>query len=251
MISQTVTAQMKQKECYTVYVNYPEYTLKTDVSSKNTKINVKEDRTYYWYSSNKIMETEGGYSGKILNGFYTSFFLNGNLKEKGLFKKGLKKGEWITWYDNGKIKEINTWRQGLKAGHSKNFDVNGNMTEEAEYKNGKLNGTQTNYDGGKIIRKKMFKNGIEIIRQPKIPVKESSSPKKSGNKISEKFKTAKEKTKSFFRKKDNKKIKPAEIKTKKNTPAVKPKKTFKEKIKSFFKKKDSSEKPVKIEQKGK
>src|SRR6202012_31644 len=124
-----------------------------------------DDLTYYWYASNKIMQTNGGYAGKVLNGKYTSFYLTGNLKEKGIFKNGVKNGKWVAWYDDGKIKEISVWQKGLKKGYSKEFDTEGELISKVKYKNGKQNGYQIIYSDGKVSDKKKFRNGVEIVKK--------------------------------------------------------------------------------------
>lgn len=240
-------AQMKQKEISTVYLNYPDYTIKTDILSAKKKIATKENLTYYWFASNKVMETKGGYDGKILSGSYTSFYLSSNLKEKGSFKNGLKNGEWITWYENGKINEIITWRKGIKAGRYKNNDNNGNLISEACYKNDKLNGYQMKYKDGKITEKRKYKNGVEIIKVQKDVTSNDviSGKPKNG------FKIVIEKVKSIFQKKEKKEIKQEGEKPKNKPAKIKSEKTSKEKFSTFFKKKDSSEGTEKTQNKDK
>ena len=103
---------LKQTDSYTVYINYPDYTVKTCVSNNPGKFRANEQLTYHWYASNRIMQTKGAYDGKLIDGLYTSFFLSNNLKEKGTFKNGLKNGKWISWYNSGKIDEITNWSYG-------------------------------------------------------------------------------------------------------------------------------------------
>jgi hypothetical protein len=243
---------MKQKKSSTVYLNYPDYSIKTGIFPGSKKICPKENLTYYWYASNKIMETKGGYDGKILNGSYTSFFLSNNLKEKGSFKNGLKNGAWITWYENGKIKEIITWKKGLKSGCNKNNEKNGNLVSEAVYKNDKLNGCQTIYADGKITSKKKYSNGIEIVKVHTDSNGKDSISSKPANKVSAMYrKIVKGKDKADLNKKENKKKIELKQSPKRNVSVVKPKKTFKEKLQAFFKKKNTSEKTEKTQNKGK
>jgi antitoxin component YwqK of YwqJK toxin-antitoxin module len=125
------------KEKQTIYIEGNETLIKTTVLSSRTAINPKKDLTYYWCTSNKIMETQGGYEGKLLHGDYTVFYhSNNNLKEKGKFKNGLKNGEWTTWYENGKIASITHWKSGKLHNSLKAFDNSGNSTGEKRYKNG-------------------------------------------------------------------------------------------------------------------
>lgn len=67
---------------------------------------------YYWYSANAIHETQGGYSGRLLDGLYTAYYPNKNLKEQGRFKKGLKDGVWKYWKADGALQSTANWKKG-------------------------------------------------------------------------------------------------------------------------------------------
>lgn len=226
-------AQMKQKDTYVVYINYPDYTIKTSVSNATKKINVKESLTYFWYSSNKIIQTKGDYDGKLVDGPYTSFYLSSSLKEKGNFKKGVKDGKWISWYENGKINEIINWSRGRRSGEYKKFDANELVSVTAYYKNDKLNGIQTIYTNGEIDKKIKYRNGKEVIKLQKNVSKTDSTghvapvqPKRSW----------KEKITAPFKKKKKKDA----VITNEPTPGL-PKKTLKEKLNSFFRKEEKKQ----------
>lgn len=156
-----------QKGSYTVYLNNSEGSIKADVVYENKSIRVDENLSYFWYSSNKIMETKGGYDGRMLDGNYTSYYLNDNLHEKGQFSNGLKNGQWTLWYENGKIKEISHWKHGLKDGLFKKFDVRGNLQQVANMKHGKLHGAVLQYNADTIQRKQKYVHGVEKL--PKVP----------------------------------------------------------------------------------
>lgn len=166
LISKSMLAQNRQKGSYTVYLNNASGSIKAEVVYENKKISVQEDLTYYWYTSNKIIETKGGFDGRILDGAYTSFYLSDNLKEKGIFESGVKDDTWKAWYENGRVKEISNWKNGLKHGTSKKYDARGVLLTESNYKNGKLNGYEIIYEGDKPISKKKYDNGEEVL--PKV-----------------------------------------------------------------------------------
>ncbi|WP_428330291.1 toxin-antitoxin system YwqK family antitoxin [Mucilaginibacter sp.] len=67
---------------------------------------------YYWYSANAIHYTQGGFSGRLLNGLYTEYYSDKNLKEQGRFDKGLKTGPWKDWNDDGTIINVKNWKNG-------------------------------------------------------------------------------------------------------------------------------------------
>jgi hypothetical protein len=74
----------------------------------NTKV------SYYWYSADAIHATQGGYSGKLLNGPYIEYYPDKNLKQQGTFKKGLKEGIWKTWNTDGTLHSITKWKHGVE-----------------------------------------------------------------------------------------------------------------------------------------
>ncbi len=216
----TITASAQKKKTYTIYVNYPDYTLKADVLAEPLKKHAEKEIDYYWYTSNKIIHTRGGYEGKVLNGSYTSFYISGNLKEKGSYKNGMKHGEWTSWFENGNIREIILWKNGLKQGSVKSFDEQGNLLLVSQFKKGLLNGQQLIYEDNKLSSKKKFRRGQEIIP----PVKKETKTNKDNSKQDKKSRT---KLKTFFhkRKKENPAKSPA-INTEKNTPLKKLKSIF-------------------------
>lgn len=74
---------------------------------------LKPNLFYFWYSANAVHATQGGFSGTLLHGLYTEFYLNKNLKEQGVFKKGLKDGIWKDWNEDGTLSQAVTWRRGV------------------------------------------------------------------------------------------------------------------------------------------
>jgi hypothetical protein len=217
---------LKQRDSYVVYINYPDYTVKTSVSNSGKKIPVNETLTYFWYSSNRILQTKGAYDGKLIDGPYTSFFLSNNLKEKGNFKNGLKEGKWMSWYDNGKIDEVTNWSHGKKSGAYKKFNKDESLDFIAHYKNDKLHGKYMTYTSGEVSSVTRYKNGKEVIKIKK--TKDSLHSRKMD--LSKVFK--KDAWAGLFKKKGS-----AKKDSVQNTPPAEPKRTDKNKN-SLFKKKE-------------
>jgi len=237
LISTSIFAQKKQTSIYTIYINYPEYSLKAEIISQKKKIQAEENLIYNWYASNAIMQTQGGYEGKLLNGNYTSFYLSNNLKEQGKFKNGLKTGRWISWYVNGLIQEITNWSNGLRSGLHEQYNEKGRLLLREEYKNNKLNGYRLTYANDTVSAKQEYKKGIEAIVLPKQVGESDKNKPRFFTKIKKVF-SKKEKKIAVADKKQN---------TPKNNPtkahkSTTPKKTLKEKLQSLFKKKESTPK---------
>lgn len=154
---------------FNITVNYDDYTVKTQMLSQVKKINVNNELTYLWYASQKIIETKGGYEGKLIHGKYTSFYLNNQLREKGLVKFGLKHKEWKYWYPDGKLKEIINWRNGKKSGVYLLYNDYGKLMAKSRFKNDKLHGKFYTYSAnGVVTDKRRYKNGEEVVRKVKV-----------------------------------------------------------------------------------
>ncbi len=67
---------------------------------------------YFWYYAGGIHSSQGGYSGKLLDGTYAEYYLSKGLKEQGTFKRGLKNGIWKSWNEDGILKEAIKWKNG-------------------------------------------------------------------------------------------------------------------------------------------
>jgi hypothetical protein len=104
----------------------------------NSEPDLYNDRFYFWYSSNRIHSTQGGYSGRLLNGNYKEFYPSKALKEEGCFKEGLKDGIWKTWNEDGNLAQQYTWKKGLLSGKFIICDEKGYIKQSGKYKNGIL-----------------------------------------------------------------------------------------------------------------
>ena len=149
-------------EAYRHHLSYADYqvsffTLPSDAKTGKTKL----ERNYHWLAGRQINVTSGGYSGKLLHGSFTSFYLDKQLKEQGDFKKGLKQGEWKKWNADGSLASRIHYSNGLKNGSFYNYNEKGILIEQGNYSDDKLSGKlrkQVNADSVAVVR---YRNGIE------------------------------------------------------------------------------------------
>lgn len=183
-------------------------------------LHYNKNKYYYWFKAQKVLTTQGGASGLLLNGLFESFYDNKQLNSKGKFNKGLKNGEWIYWRTDGSIERLEHWKNGSKHGEERIYDEKGLLTESIQYK---CNGyTKTIFDKeGVVLSKKKFKNGKEAT--PKHSEKETESDPNVNSKGKKSF--------NPFKKRDTSST---EEKETKSTNDVKEKKGIK-----LFKKKES------------
>jgi antitoxin component YwqK of YwqJK toxin-antitoxin module len=86
-----------------------------EIEPVSSNPSIKRDLIYYWYSANIIHATQGGFSGTLLNGRYTEYYPDKNLKEQGEFKNGLKDGVWKNWSDDGTLMASTNWKHGSEV----------------------------------------------------------------------------------------------------------------------------------------
>lgn len=131
---------------YRASVNYADHSIIFFVRPLKTEIIPYPKRRYYWYSNNNVRSTQGGYSGKLLNGPYTDFYKNKQLKEQGNFRAGLKTDMWRSWSESGMLKEDSWWKKGVLNGPFLKYDHSGRLAERANYRHGMLHGKQVIYE---------------------------------------------------------------------------------------------------------
>ena len=96
----------------------------------------------------------------VKQGYYKSFWENGNRKEEGAFKEGKKDGVWTYFADSGteKISE-EIWEEGRILHHA-TYYPNGNLRSESAYSDG-VETTIYYYENGNREREGAYKNGRE------------------------------------------------------------------------------------------
>lgn len=158
---------------YKIHLYEPDKSIIAETKPLNSSPELLSDRMYYWYSADKIKVTQGGYSGKLLNGQYSEFYLNKSLKEQGDFSGGLKHGIWKSWSENGILTQTATWKKGLKNGDLILYDAKGNAIETDSYREDKLIRTRKMDPDGRIVEttpsehksKKSFWSKLNIFKK--------------------------------------------------------------------------------------
>lgn len=146
---------------------------------------------YFWYKAQKVLSTQGGASGELINGDFVAYHENKQLAQKGTFCKGLKDGKWMYWRTDGTLIMIEFWKKGDPCGTKEIFNENGESVETIKHsrfsstrtisdsiivtnRKGELKSIYLKDDKGKIIEKQEYRKG-ELIEEKK---KEESSKKK-------------------------------------------------------------------------
>ncbi|HXA01796.1 MAG TPA: hypothetical protein VNW99_07410 [Cytophagaceae bacterium] len=151
-----------------VILNFEDHIVYATVLHEEANIKINDNKYYYWYKSNDIKITRGGYDGKLLHGNYTEYYPNKNLKQKGEYKYGLKIGEWRNWNIAGEFEQISNWRKGLQHGRFRIYDGKGKLVKSGSYRNGALHGKQKVYMNDNTIQFITYKKGELVIKVRKM-----------------------------------------------------------------------------------
>ena len=99
-------------------------------------------------------------SDKPFTGSVTSYHENGQKKNMGTYKKGLKDGLSEESFPNGQLLSSVNYFMGGKEGVEKEYDENGNIRFVNNYKNSLLDGSkETYFDNGQLELKENYENG--------------------------------------------------------------------------------------------
>lgn len=152
---------------FSVDINHPDSSVHTSVLVSAGRIKPNQTATYHWYGSGEIHTTDGGFSGRLLHGPYTSYFPDRNLKAQGQFDRGLKQGQWITWYPTGRIHEIIHFSKGVIDGEHEVYGIDGNLTSRIYYWNGQKHGKTTFFSRDNSDSVIVYKHGVQVVKKQK------------------------------------------------------------------------------------
>lgn len=106
-------------------------------------------------------------------GYWITYYANGNKKSEGAYKNGQKEGKWTLYHQNGNKQSEATFRNGLYEGHYVSYHKNGNKFREGMYGehqgnsyDGRKEGVWYQYesDGKTISTKVIYKHGRVVKR---------------------------------------------------------------------------------------
>lgn len=93
------------------------------------------------------------------SGDFTAYWYNGNRREQGRYRVGVKDGTWMTWYVSGTLESEIGYKRGVQDGVERSWFKNGVVGGERYYVRGIRDGIYFgNYSDGRIAFKYRFSN---------------------------------------------------------------------------------------------
>lgn len=124
------------------------------------------DVKYAWFSGNRINWTQGGYSGKLLDGPYSEFYGNKALKTQGSFDMGLKSGEWKSWTEKGLPDSVVNYSHGKLSGRFERYDASGGLLVKGKYHKGLVHGKLERRVSADSVLITSYKDGKVSLEKP-------------------------------------------------------------------------------------
>ena len=68
---------------------------------------------------------------------HVDYYENGQIKQEGSYRNGIRDGKWIYYRENGQIGWQKAWKKGKKDGKWVEYDQEGSIIEESCYEVGR------------------------------------------------------------------------------------------------------------------
>ncbi|QHS56498.1 hypothetical protein GWR56_13475 [Mucilaginibacter sp. 14171R-50] len=128
-----------------VHIDQPGLTADAEILPVKNPAHPGAGRWYYWFSSGRLYQTQGGFGGHLLHGVFHSFYDSGAMMESGSFAAGLKTGTWRSWNSDGTLKQTVSYQEGLRSGPFAVYDAEGKVRQEGRYRDDLLEGAVKYY----------------------------------------------------------------------------------------------------------
>lgn len=132
-------------------------------------IGCKSDKNLIIHESSDELNTfniKATYKGNVFSGFVYNTNSYGDTISLGRYKNGLRHGTWKKFHSNGQLREKRVFKKGLKVDLYEGFYSDGSKNFVFMFKNGEYNGTNRIWTKvGQIIEELNFENGQQVGSQ--------------------------------------------------------------------------------------
>lgn len=149
-----------------IHIDHPDLTIEAEILPVKDPRKADATKWYYWFANNMIHQTQGGFSGHLLNGLYRSFYEDGSVKESGSFVAGLKQGVWRSWNSDGMLKQSLTYSDGLRNGHFVVYQPDGSVLQSGDYDLDLLEGPVRSFYSRDSVKTEWYKRGKVVSHRP-------------------------------------------------------------------------------------
>jgi antitoxin component YwqK of YwqJK toxin-antitoxin module len=133
-----------------------------------------KDSTWLYYSGEDgTLTLEEQYDLGVKQGNWKTYYPSGQVMEVVHYKDDQKEGPWIQYFSDGSMKAEGTYINGELEGLFVLKHMNGNVEVSGTYRKGKKEDTWVHLNEiGELIKKEVYKNGVLIKSEEKVPDEE-------------------------------------------------------------------------------
>ena len=136
-----MTAMTEFDKWLLLTMEYTNDTLQQTARLHNQLTRSLTDGSYESYYIDGQLEEKGLYADDLLQGDWIGFHPNGELEYKGKLENDNRVGRWEYYYDNGNLQEVIHYNsEGQKHGENENYTRQGKLHSIVKYDNGKIIG---------------------------------------------------------------------------------------------------------------
>lgn len=157
----------------------PDRTVEAYALNKRVSSGFDPNKEYHWCRGQRVFVTQGGADGDLLDGTYTEFHTNGQLRTKGVLSKGVKTGVWHEWDEHGRLLVLSHWKNGTLHGAHVRYDSAGGEPVTERYRKGKLVQHAARKERKKRAPRSEQRTGPEEKPEEKVPAPEPAEVKRS------------------------------------------------------------------------
>ncbi|MBW8049961.1 MAG: hypothetical protein FVQ77_06420 [Cytophagales bacterium] len=128
--------------------------------------NILLDGLYTSYHQNQNIKSKGNYSNGFAIDLWKYYYESGRLKMQGEILKDKNQGVWKYYYENGKLSMQGTFDNGIREREWKFYYENGDLKKNGNFLNGKKHGHwDYYYEDGTLMAQALFVEGKGIYKE--------------------------------------------------------------------------------------
>ena len=89
-------------------------------------------RETFYYPGKKVQMT-GAYKNSKRDGYWVSYYENGNKWSEGYYRNGMNDGKRTTYFESGKVRYTGQYLNDRRIGKWQFYDEAGNLLKEVDY----------------------------------------------------------------------------------------------------------------------
>jgi len=137
--------------------------------SEGKYIDQKKDSTWVYYDNSEIKTYTQEYKNDLEHGKKYIYYISGKLSEEFTYVNGVLEGKWGQYFEGGHRRKVGNYKEGVLWGQVSVYNgETGKLEQEMLYKKGVVHGLCTVYDEDGKMKKEVYFNNGNIVKESKV-----------------------------------------------------------------------------------